>query len=86
MAPPPPEGHHWWFKHPGDGEWYWRCNFCIRWVGAEYDTFRPALAPFVVGLLHGLAGMVGTPIEVDHVQAKGDEHDADVFKIRFVSA
>ena len=52
----------------------------------QYDTFRPALAPFVVGLLHGLAGMVGTPIEVDHVQAKGDEHDADVFKIRFVSA
>lgn len=52
----------------------------------QYDTFRPALAPFVVGLLHGLAEMVGTPIKVDHVQAKGDEHDADVFKIRFVSA
>lgn len=52
----------------------------------RYETFRPALAPFVVGLLHGLAEMVRTPIEVDHLEAKGDEHDADLFRIRFVAA
>ena len=51
-----------------------------------YETFRPALAPFVIGLLHGLAEMVKTPIEVDHLEAKGEEHDADLFGIRLVAA
>lgn len=50
----------------------------------HYHSERAGLAPFVVGLLHGLGRMFGTPVEVRHDRAKGPDHDHDEFIIRIL--
>lgn len=47
----------------------------------HYVSEREGLAPFVVGLLQGLAGKLGTRVRVEQVESKGNGHDHDVFRI-----
>jgi hypothetical protein len=49
----------------------------------QYRSHRPGLAPFVVGLVKGLGQRFGTPVEVTHVVARGDEADRDEFLVEW---
>lgn len=51
----------------------------------HYRSSRKGLAPFVVGLLHGLGEMFGTSIKVAHEQCAGSGADHDVFLISWES-
>jgi Haem-NO-binding len=53
---------------------------CLR---VHYYSERAGLAPFVIGLLKGLAIYKKTTIEVTHAQAKDAQHDHDEFIVRF---
>lgn len=52
----------------------------------HYHSDRPALAPFVVGLLKGLGQFLSVKIAVTQVQRKGVDGDHDVFLVRYGSA
>ena len=47
----------------------------------HYHTHRPGLAPFVVGLLRGLAKRFETEATIEHAVAKGAEADHDEFVV-----
>lgn len=51
----------------------------------HYFSARVGLAPFVVGLVEGLASMHGTSAQVEHVVAKGGDADHDEFLVRVVA-
>jgi len=52
----------------------------------HYRTFRPGLAPFVVGLLKGLGKRFATPVDVRLVESAADGADHDVFAVRWAAA
>lgn len=47
----------------------------------RYESSRPALVPFVMGLVEGLSAKVGVTVSLEHVEVKGDDHPADVIRI-----
>lgn len=47
----------------------------------HYFTHRPGLAPFVVGLMHGLGKMFKTPVTVRLTEAKAKGSDHDIFEV-----
>jgi len=47
----------------------------------HYYSDREGLAPFVIGLLKGLSERFSTPVRIEHVTARGQEVDHDVFLI-----
>lgn len=47
----------------------------------HYHSSREGLAPFVIGLLKGLATLYGTSADVRHVKAKANGHDHDEFLV-----
>jgi len=49
----------------------------------HYHTHREGLAPFMLGLLSGLAKMFETEIEVEHDVVRGDDADHDEFLIHW---
>lgn len=49
----------------------------------HYRSHRPGLAPFVIGLLHGLAERFETPVEVRLLRGRDDGLDHDVFEVRY---
>jgi hypothetical protein len=52
----------------------------------HYFSHRSGLAPFVVGLMHGLGKMYSTPINVRLAQSRTDGADHDVFDVRWSPA
>jgi len=48
----------------------------------RYESSRPALVPFVMGLVEGLALRVQAQVVIEHVEVKGDDHSADVLSIQ----
>ena len=50
-------------------------------VHVHYYSHRPALAEFVRGLLHGLAKMFKTEVEIKLLESREDGHDHEVFKV-----
>ena len=46
----------------------------------HYYSSRAGLAPFVVGLLHGLAKHFSVTLEVEHVSAEGADHEEFLLK------
>lgn len=49
----------------------------------HYFSDRPALAPFVIGLLKGLGTFLATPIAVTLIRGKADGADHDEFLVRY---
>jgi hypothetical protein len=49
----------------------------------RYQSHRPGLAPFVVGLVKGLGQRFETPVTVTHAVVKGDEADHDEFLVEW---
>lgn len=47
----------------------------------HYYSDREGLAPFVIGLLKGLSEHFSTPASIEHVTARGQDEDHDVFLI-----
>ena len=47
----------------------------------HYYSDREGLAPFVIGLLKGLSERFSTPARIEHVVARGQDEDHDVFLI-----
>lgn len=47
----------------------------------DYWSERPGLAPMVVGLVEGLAELLGGSATITHVQAAADGHDHDSFTV-----
>lgn len=52
----------------------------------HYYSSRDGLAPMVVGLLHGLATECGIEVEIDHVEAKADGSEHDIFQLSVKTA
>jgi hypothetical protein len=52
----------------------------------HYFTHRPGLVDFVVGLLHGLGELYGTPVSVTLLEAKAKGAEHDVFEVSWASA
>lgn len=52
----------------------------------HYFTHRDGLAPFVVGLMHGLGRMYSTPVTVRLAESRADGADHDVFDVRWSAA
>jgi len=52
-----------------------------RSLKLHYFSHRQGLAPFVIGLMHGLGKMFHTPVTVRQVEAKGPAADHDVFEV-----
>jgi hypothetical protein len=52
----------------------------------HYHSHRPGLTDFVIGLLHGLGKLFGTPVEVTVVELKSEGADHDVFNVRWTPA
>jgi len=50
-------------------------------ITVHYRSERTGLAPFVVGLLEGLAEVCDVEVEVTHVAERGNAIDHDVFEI-----
>jgi hypothetical protein len=48
----------------------------------HYISTRTGLAPFVVGLVEGLAAMHGIAVEIAQMEAKGSTADHDTFLVR----
>lgn len=48
-----------------------------------YSSHRAGLAPFVVGLLRGLATRFAEPVDVEQVAARGAGREEDVFVLRW---
>lgn len=46
-----------------------------------YKSTRVGLAPFVIGLIHGLAAMHGEKVKVMHTKSKSETLDHDEFKV-----
>lgn len=51
----------------------------------HYRSIREGLADFVTGLLDGLSEHFSEPLTVEHVEAKSDGADHDVFRLRIGS-
>jgi predicted hydrocarbon binding protein len=51
----------------------------------HYESIREGLAPFVIGLIHGLAENFHETVEVELVEAKADGAHHDVFRLRIAS-
>ena len=51
----------------------------------HYYSERPGLAPFVVGLVEGLAGHFGTAVEVEPDRLREHGADHDEFLVRFAT-
>lgn len=49
----------------------------------HYISHRPGLAPFVVGLMHGLGKMFQTPTTVTQTEFKSQGADHDVFDVKW---
>ena len=47
----------------------------------HYYSDREGLAPFIIGLLKGLSERFSTPVHIEHVTARGQDDDHDVFLI-----
>ncbi|MCG6882189.1 MAG: heme NO-binding domain-containing protein [Silicimonas sp.] len=52
----------------------------------HYHSSRNGLAPMVVGLLHGLAEECGLEVRIDHLVAKADGADHDVFGLSVMTS
>jgi len=52
----------------------------------HYFTHRDGLAPFVVGLMHGLGKMYATPVSVRQAESRAEGADHDVFDVRWSAA
>jgi hypothetical protein len=52
----------------------------------DYWSDRPGLAPMVVGLVEGLAELLGTTASATHVLASADGHDHDSFAVTHAGA
>jgi len=52
----------------------------------HYYSHRQGLAPFVVGLMHGLGKMFGTPLTVSLVESRANGADHDVFDVTWTPA
>jgi hypothetical protein len=52
-----------------------------RLITVHYRSEREGLAPFVVGLLEGLARLCNVEASVSQVAARGEQDDHDVFEI-----
>lgn len=50
-------------------------------LSVQYFSEREGLAPFVVGLLYGLAAMHGETVEVEHTQRKSETVGFDEFTV-----
>lgn len=50
-------------------------------ITVHYHSHRTGLAPFVVGLLHGLGRMYETPVTVEHTVRRADGADHDEFLV-----
>ena len=51
----------------------------------HYESIREGLAPFVIGLIHGLAEHFDEAVEVELVEARTDGTHHDVFRLRIPS-
>jgi hypothetical protein len=63
-------------------------RFALSEVGPEslrlhYHTHRDGLAPFVKGILTGLAQLFETQVQITQVVRRGEGSDHDVFEIRW---
>ncbi len=52
-------------------------------IRLRYESHRPGLAQFVVGLLHGLGEMYATPVTVTHESRRDDGAAHDDFVVRW---
>lgn len=52
----------------------------------RYESHRPGLTPFVIGLVQGLADLVGQRAAVALLEAKGEKCPADIFEVRILEA
>jgi Haem-NO-binding len=63
---------------------------CSRVTGTSlvlhYHSSRDGLAPFVIGLLKGLATFYETPVQVSQIATKGHGSDHDQFHVEFATA
>lgn len=55
-----------------------------REMRLHYVSERAGLAPFVIGLLHGLARLFRQPLEVEHVGQRSEDCPHDEFLVRMV--
>jgi hypothetical protein len=51
----------------------------------QYVSFRPALVPFVCGLVEGLADRLKVQVTVTHVEASSEDKPADLLRIQVSS-
>jgi len=56
-----------------------------RTIRLHYRSLREGLAPFVIGLLEGVAERFRVRVEVEHAEAKDQGADHDVFVVRYDS-
>lgn len=49
----------------------------------RYSSSRTGLAPFVIGLLHGLAELHGTEVTIRHTTPRAPDTDFDEFELTF---
>jgi hypothetical protein len=49
----------------------------------HYQSHRPGLTDFVIGLLQGLGKMFHTEVEIEHCQRKSEGADHDIFLVRW---
>lgn len=52
-------------------------------VRLHYHTHRPGLAPFVVGLMHGLGKLYETPVTVTQTEDRNQGASHDVFLVQW---
>lgn len=62
---------------------FWCSEIGDKSVIVHYRSHRDGLAPFVVGLLKGLAAKFGLSAMVEHSIKKSDGHDHDQFSLIF---
>lgn len=61
-------------------------DFTGQSLKLHYFSCRPGLAPFMVGLMHGLGKRFKTPVTVRRTEAKDKGADHDVFEVSWTPA
>lgn len=51
-------------------------------VMLRYESFRPALVPFVCGLIEGLAARLGVKVDAELVEPKSEGNPSDLLRIK----
>ncbi len=55
-------------------------------IRLEYRSHRRGLAPMAIGLIEGMGERYGVRVAIDHLQARDDTHDYDLFEIRIIGS